>query len=187
MMDLNNLRKLMREKRNALTTEFREEAAKKLLDNFKKLNDLNKYNNIGVYYAFDGEIDLNYVIQFCWENHKKCFLPVLKNKKLVFCAYEPVTPLVKNKFGISEPQEGACVEVSGLDLVLLPLTAFDGQGHRLGMGAGYYDSTLFGLKNPPKKVGIGYNLQCVEGLKPSSTDVTLDAVITEMDIRQVFI
>jgi 5-formyltetrahydrofolate cyclo-ligase len=186
MGDLNYLRKIMREKRNALTTEFREEASKKLLLNFKKLNNFNNYNNIGVYYAFDGEIDLKYIIQYCWSHHKKCFLPVLKNKALMFCEYGPTTSLVKNKFGISEPEGGDCVEVSALDVVLLPLTAFDSHGHRLGMGQGYYDLTLFGLKNPPKRVGIGYNLQCIEGLVPRSRDVTLDAIITEKDILHVF-
>lgn len=186
MDDLNYLRKIMRKKRKLLTKEFCEEASQKLLDNFKKLAYLNKYNNIGLYYAFDGEIDLKCIINYCWRNHKKCFLPVLKNKALVFCEYNLATPLVKNKFGIFEPAGGVYVEASVLDLVLLPLTAFDLHGHRLGMGQGYYDLTLFGLKNPPKLVGIGYNLQCVEGLMPRSTDVTLDAVITEKDILNVF-
>jgi len=193
----------MREKRNALTTEFCEDAAHKLLINLKKLKNIDNYHNIGVYYAFDGEIDLKYVIHYFWEKNKKCFLPKinsennnLKNnkinntdqiKKLIFCEYTPQSILEKNRFGIPEPrgeQEG--VEAGDLDLILLPLTAFDLRGHRLGMGQGYYDATLKKLKNPPKLVGIGYNFQQVERLIPGPTDVKLDAVITEKDIRQAF-
>jgi 5-formyltetrahydrofolate cyclo-ligase len=179
----------MREKRNALTKEFREEASRKLLNNFKKLNNINDFNNIGVYFSFDGEMDLKNIINYCWQENKKCFLPKIintENKKLIFCEYHSKTKLIKNKFGIPEPVGAVGVEVEDLELILLPLTVFDSHGHRLGMGQGYYDLTLQNLKNPPKLVGIGYNLQHVESLIPSPTDVTLDAVITEKDIRQDF-
>ena len=200
----------MREKRNALTTEFREDASHKLLDNIKKLKNIDNYTKIGVYYAFDGEMDLKYVINYFWEKNKKCFLPKLNNfknnkdeknnkynksagdsrdnkiKTLIFCEYGSHTILEQNRFGIPEPKDGEGVEARELDLILLPLTAFDSQGHRLGMGQGYYDATLKKLKNPPKLVGIGYNFQQVESLIPGPTDVKLDAVITEKDIRQDF-
>lgn len=175
----------MREKRNSLTKEFREEASRKLLINVKKLKNIDKYNNIGVYAAFDGELSLSDVINYFWQADKKIFLPKLinaennKNKKLIFCEFNSETKLIKNKFGIGEPQDGLCVEVDALELLLLPLTAFDKQGNRLGMGQGYYDATLHGLKKTPYRVGVGYAFQEVERLEPHSKDLTLDAILTE--------
>lgn len=189
MNELNYFRKLMREKRNALTKEFCERASQALIINFKKLKNLDKYNAIGIYSAFDGEIDLKDVINFCRHENKKIFLPKLnnfknsENKKLIFCEFNSETTLIKNKFGIDESVSDVCVEASALDLLLLPLTAFDKQGHRLGMGQGYYDATLHGLKKMPFLVGVGYAFQEVDALTPHPKDVRLDAILTEKALR----
>lgn len=142
MNELIILRKLMRDKRNALTKKNREDASQKLLNNFKKLKNIDNYKAIGMYYAFDGEIGLENIIHYCWAENKKCFLSVINNyetKKLIFCECSPQTKFIKNKFHIPEPHGEKCVEADVLDLILLPLTAFDKTGHRLGMGQGYYD------------------------------------------------
>jgi 5-formyltetrahydrofolate cyclo-ligase len=68
--------------------------------------------------------------------------------------------------------------------VVVPLIAFDARGHRLGMGAGWYDRS-FAFRSaraaPPWLVGAGFAAQQVDTLSPESWDVTLDAVCTEHD------
>jgi 5-formyltetrahydrofolate cyclo-ligase len=62
-------------------------------------------------------------------------------------------------------------------LLLVPLLAFDAQGHRLGHGGGFYDRTIaaFGVR----AIGIAYAGQEVETLPHEPHDMKLDAVLTE--------
>jgi 5-formyltetrahydrofolate cyclo-ligase len=63
------------------------------------------------------------------------------------------------------------------------LVAFDSQGHRLGMGGGYYDRTFSFLKDKihhkPKLLGLAYDFQQVEQLPYEEWDIRLDYAVTE--------
>jgi len=75
-----------------------------------------------------------------------------------------------------------------LDVVLVPLVAFDDAGWRLGFGAGFYDRKfaflLRRLVRKPLLIGLGYELQRVERQNPSQWDVPLHATVTEQGIRR---
>jgi 5-formyltetrahydrofolate cyclo-ligase len=64
---------------------------------------------------------------------------------------------------------------------VVPLLAFDGAGHRLGYGAGFYDRTLAGLRARRRVVALGfaYAAQQVDAVPRDATDARLDAVVTE--------
>src|SRR5690606_24554150 len=71
-----------------------------------------------------------------------------------------------------------------LDVIFVPLVAFDSRGTRLGMGAGYYDRALaFRLLRKhwrgPKPIGLAYDYQRLPRIEPAPHDVPLDAVVTE--------
>ena len=82
---------------------------------------------------------------------------------------------VANQDQVSEPRS--------FDLILLPLLAFDAQGHRLGQGGGYYDrylQTLAAAK--PLRVGIAFHFQAVDYLPAEHFDEKLHAVVTERGV-----
>jgi 5-formyltetrahydrofolate cyclo-ligase len=83
--------------------------------------------------------------------------------------------LAPGAFGIHEPMDIWPRAVP--QLLLVPLLAFDAQGHRLGYGGGFYDRTIALLKVPA--IGIAYAGQEVPALPADDHDVTLDAVLTE--------
>ena len=66
-----------------------------------------------------------------WEHGKTCYLPVLglrNSCRLWFLPYEPDAPLRSNRFGIPEPvhaRHARLFKPIRLDLVLMPLVAFD--------------------------------------------------------------
>jgi 5-formyltetrahydrofolate cyclo-ligase len=95
-----------------------------------------------------------------------------------------------NRYGIAEPEPRAAeaLAVRRLDLVLLPLVAFDELGWRLGSGAGFYDRSLHHLREGrrwrrPKLIGVAYECQRVERLQPDRWDVPLDGIVTERGLR----
>lgn len=186
-----DLRQSCRKMRRALSEAERELAARRLFSQFLNLPFLNDIQHIAAYIAFDGEIDPGLIVQWCWENQKQCYLPRLvsenQQKTLQFLLYTKNKILKLNKFNIPEPEfkntDGReeiseIKEPDQLDLILLPLVAFDESGHRLGMGKGYYDATLWGIKKP-FLFGLGYDFQCVENIIPHDKDVDLDGILTD--------
>ena len=65
-----------------------------------------------------------------------------------------------------------------IDAVLVPGMAFDTEGHRLGMGKGYYDRFLTSLNRPlPQLIGVSFDFQKVDFVPTESFDVSVDVVV----------
>ncbi|MGY0613279.1 5-formyltetrahydrofolate cyclo-ligase [Luteimonas sp. A501] len=137
------------------------------------------------YWAADGEIALH-VWQLRLPADCIYCLPVLQDDGcLRFAPWRPGEPVVPNRYGIPEPAvaPGALLEPSALDLVVVPLVAFDTRCHRLGMGGGWYDRS-FAFRHrqsaPPRLVGAAFEFQHVDEDLPSEDwDVQLDMVCTD--------
>jgi 5-formyltetrahydrofolate cyclo-ligase len=104
--------------------------------------------------------------------------------ELRFTRWRPGQALRANRYGIGEPV--ALARPPRLDLVVLPLVAFDAQGRRLGMGGGYYDRRLARARatRRPLRVGYAFALQEVASVPAAAHDVALDAVVTERGVRR---
>ena len=77
------------------------------------------------------------------------------------------------------------ISANFLDIVFVPLVAFDLNGFRIGMGSGYYDRTFekkLAIKDPkyPVLIGLAYEFQKQECLNHQPWDVPLDMVVTEL-------
>jgi len=140
---------------------------------------------LSAFLPFDGEPDLRPALATLSRNGVQIALPVvaegIDGKTLQFRHWDPATPLVTSTFGLSEPGATDRVPVSSLDLVLLPLVAWDESGRRLGMGAGYYDRALASLADSsrPLRVGIAYETQKSADLPEDPWDIRLHEVISE--------
>lgn len=150
---------------------------------------------IAFYLARGNEVNLDYLLEDAWATGKQVFLPILGLRysgQLWFVPCEADTPLYENRFGIAEPMHtprARRTQLRSLDLILMPLVAFDQAGQRLGMGGGFYDKTLAGLTTGnghwthPKRIGVAYSMQEVEAIPSESWDVPLDAVATEHGLQ----
>jgi 5-formyltetrahydrofolate cyclo-ligase len=98
-----------------------------------------------------------------------------------FCSWRQKTNLVKNRYGICEPEKSILLPVSDFDMLIIPLVGYDRFGNRLGMGAGYYDRHLELLRhsNTPLRVGIAYSLQQIDPIEKNSWDIPLHGVVNE--------
>ena len=88
------------------------------------------------------------------------------------------TLLKPNKWGIPEPVSGIPVEPQALDVVFLPLLAFDQNGCRVGYGGGYYDRFLARCREDALKVGLSFfpPVEAVSDCQP--WDVPMDYCVT---------
>jgi len=180
------LRARMRTQRRALKDSQRQQLAAQFTDGLLRSRLVQRAKKIACYLAMDGEMDPAPLIAQLWAQGKTVYLPVIHSKRLWFLPFSPDTPLATNRFGIPEPALPAnrrCPP-SALDLVLVPLTAFDRRGNRLGMGSGYYDRSFAFLRrrrhwSRPQLIGAAYGFQGGENLQPQPWDVQLSGVGTE--------
>lgn len=85
--------------------------------------------------------------------------------------------LKPGRMGILEPTRPDWVNPSDLDLVLVPVVAFDAHGRRLGHGGGHFDRLL--SRCPAVKVGLAFEAQRLAAVPVEAHDVGLDLVVTE--------
>jgi len=186
--DRRQLRIRMRRQRRGLSDLQQRIASRKLCAQLRTSRAFSRAQRIAVYLASDGEISLQPLIELCWKLGKSVYLPVLhpvRHNRLWFTPYTSKTKLSHNKYKILEPDlKRSGAQAWALDLVLMPLVAFDAECNRMGMGGGYYDRTFAfklarqGLKGP-KLVGMAHDFQRVEKLNLADWDVPLKAVVTD--------
>ena len=89
---------------------------------------------------------------------------------------------VENALGIPEPLEGLSVPFEEVDLLIMPLLAFDSLGNRLGYGKGYYDRMLTQCRPDVLKVGLSWFEAIQTPLPSNEWDVPLNKCITPSGI-----
>ncbi len=187
------IRQRMRQQRHELSEAERQNKALQVSRHLQQSHLFQNSQHIALYLANDGEIDPWWLIETAWQQGKQCYLPVLglrPGNRLWFIPYQADTKLINNRFGIPEPvhpRRQRTFKTQSLDLILMPLVAFDQQGNRLGMGGGFYDRTLSFLRHrhnwrKPRLIGLAYEFQCVDQLPYQNWDVPLDAITTEEQI-----
>jgi 5-formyltetrahydrofolate cyclo-ligase len=190
MINKSALRQQMKGLRKQLTTDHQQRAATLLASRIQKHSSYLSAQHIAGYIAVAGEIDPMPLLRHASRLGKHVYLPVLRDEHMVFVRCQPdVTRLTPNRFGIPEPRwsEARMLAPEHLDLVLVPLLAFDAQRQRLGMGGGFYDRT-FAFKRQchvdakPLLLGIAHAFQQVEKVPTNHWDVDLKGVATERDI-----
>jgi 5-formyltetrahydrofolate cyclo-ligase len=98
--------------------------------------------------------------------------------------YEKGQPVHINQFGIAEPEGNVLIDPGQIDLILIPMLAFDRQGNRVGYGKGYYDRFLHRCRPDCLKVGICFFDPVEEISDVHAGDVRLDLCITPERIYQ---
>ena len=88
------------------------------------------------------------------------------------------TAISKNTYGIPEPVDGIEVPVNKLDVVFVPLLAFDQEGHRVGYGKGFYDRFLAECKPEVLKIGVSFFDVENKIEDASETDIKLDYCVS---------
>jgi 5-formyltetrahydrofolate cyclo-ligase len=136
------------------------------------------------YSPIRSEIDPAPLMRKLAEQGARLALPAVlsRGKSLAFRAWSPDDRLMLGPLGILEPSPAA--EELIPDVMLIPLAAFDRQGHRIGYGAGHYDYTLAHLRKVKAiaAAGTAFSVQEIKAVPALPHDVALDYVLTEKKV-----
>lgn len=181
------LRVRARAARRQLAAGERVAAAAALAHHLLHAPDLTTARRIAAYVPFGSEIDplpSVHGLQACGVD---IYLPRIEHTvpEIRFAHWNgDPHRLQPNRFGILEPvvERHELLGAEAMEVILLPLLAFDRRGHRLGSGAGYYDRALACRAKrpaPPLLVGLAYACQEVAAIPAEPWDIPMDAVATE--------
>jgi 5-formyltetrahydrofolate cyclo-ligase len=135
-------------------------------------------STVCLYFSRPDEVDTKPLLAAALTAEKTVAFPRIKGCDLVLHRITSITDFTRGRFGILEPKASCqLVNLSTVDLFIVPGVAFDRQGYRLGHGKGYYDRLLAGIDAP--KIGLAYEYQLVAQLPRSSYDVPMTMVVTE--------
>jgi 5-formyltetrahydrofolate cyclo-ligase len=132
--------------------------------------------------SFRSEVDTIPFMAWCHKCGIAVALPriVGPHHMEAFAVTDPRRDLAPGRFGIPEPRaELPLVEPSSFDVVIVPGSAFDPAGGRMGYGGGFYDTFMARARPDACRIGICFDLQVVELVPREPHDLCVDLVITE--------
>ena len=141
--------------------------------------------NIALYIPAADEVDTWPLIERALRSRKRIFVPFIEKKhRMSFAEYSTDHELVRNRYGLLQPDGAPKIASRELDYVFTPVVAFDKSGNRIGMGGGYYDRAFAFLRDrdryrKPKLIGLAFDCQNVDQIYAKPWDIALFQVVTE--------
>jgi len=190
ILDKQALRKKILSERQSLSLDIQQQDSQQICQHILNLKIVQQAHTIALYLGYKGEVDTHFLIKELQRSHKITLLPVLKeDKSLQFFPYQSGDLLTPNKFGILEPAPKSEIQPQNIDIILMPLVAFDIKGNRVGSGAGYYDRTLEFLREKnraaPYLIGLAYELQKIPQIEADPWDIPLNLIVTEKKVYEI--
>jgi 5-formyltetrahydrofolate cyclo-ligase len=180
-MDKIALREKYKVLRNALSEEEIEAQSLAIANRLLTLPIWDKtYYHLFLTIEEQKEVDTSFILQILAGKDKEVVVA-----KSDFQTYEmhhflltDATRLKKNQYNIPEPIDGIEVPVSKIEVVFVPLLAFDKQKNRVGYGKGFYDAFLAKCKPETIKIGLSFfePEEAIDAI--SSLDIPLDYCVT---------
>lgn len=155
------LRKLYKEKRNALQPGEVNRLNDLLLIQFQQL-DLPFIYHLHTYLAIEEnrEVPTDQVMSYLEFRNPDIRICVPKidfaTGEMHSYIIDEETDFVKNEYNVVEPLNGELVAPEKMDLIIIPLLAFDERGYRVGYGKGFYDRFLSQCRKDALKIGLSY-------------------------------
>ena len=149
---------------------------------------LDEQDPVMVYASKPPEVQTVLLIDGILSRRKGLVVPIIdqETRSLRLSYLTDSSCLVTSTFSVPEPiGNERPARPEDIRAVVVPMIAFDGTGHRLGYGAGYYDRFL---QHYPGlvKIGVAFSCQEVEEIPADENDVSMDLIVTETGIFHCF-
>lgn len=168
-MILLDKRTIVYQRRNALTQKEVEEKSKQIIERLLPY----LHGTIAIYMAYGNEVNLHHICSY-----DVCCVPVtFPQGEMRFYRITKDTKFEKSKHGILEPIHAQEILKKDIDVMVIPMVAFDEQKNRMGHGKGYYDRYLKDFHG--EKIGVAFECQKLAQLDVYPHDIPMDLIITE--------
>lgn len=135
------------------------------------------YERVGVYISMEYEVDTRQFIQWCFSKNKKVYVPKIVDKHMIFVQIHSLDECSVNKMGILEPLSNVSTK-DEIDLLIVPMLAYNERNYRLGYGKGYYDQYLSTSKS--YRLGICFSKNFEPEFFEQDYDEKLAQIFTEL-------
>lgn len=186
-MNKKELRQKYKAKRQTLTTENIEEMSLAIANKLLKLPIWDKtYFHIFLPIVEHKEVNTEFILHLLSGKDKEILISKsdFNSRKMTHYLLTDNTKIKKNEYNIPEPVDGIEVPSNKIEVVFVPLLAFDKKGHRVGYGKGFYDKLLSECKPDVIKIGLSFFEIEPVILNIYENDVVLDYCVTPKEVYQ---
>ncbi len=185
-MNKKDLRSKYKSLRQQLSTEEIEDKSLAIANRLLSLDVWDKtYFHLFLTIEEKKEVDTEFVLQILAGKDKEIVVSKsdFETREMTNYLLTDNTKFIKNEYNIFEPVDGLEVPVSKIDVVFVPLLAFDKNGNRVGYGKGFYDNFLAKCREDVIKIGLSF-FEPEESIDDvSATDIRLNYCVTPFGIN----
>ncbi|MEB4614105.1 5-formyltetrahydrofolate cyclo-ligase [Leucobacter sp. M11] len=136
--------------------------------------------SVSCYLSAPGEPDTSGFVAWANEQDIRVLFPLSREDGLLDWVVASDEGTEEGLFGLEEVRGEVLspLAVNDVDLMIIPASAIDRTGNRLGWGRGYFDKTLGSMDNRPPVFGVVYETEFVEHLPTSLHDQPVTGVVT---------
>ncbi len=139
------------------------------------------------FHPIRSELDIRPLLaRLAGQGAQLCLPAIVDAHTILFRRWTPGAPLVEMALGTVGP--GNQAETLDPDIILMPMSAFDRYGGRIGYGGGFYDRAIAALRTrrlSPRLIGVAFDCQQADRVPTEPHDVGLDEILTESGLRRL--
>ena len=184
-MTKSELRKKYKSLRNTLSTAQIDDLSMSVANQLLKL-PVWEFSFYHIFLAIEEkkEVNTDYILNILSGKDKNIVLSKsdFKSGLMTHFLLTDNTKIKKNSYNIPEPVDGIEILNDKIDVVFIPLLAFDTQGNRIGYGKGFYDRFLADCKPETLKIGLSFFEAETEIIDFFESDVKLDYCVTPKQV-----
>lgn len=192
-MDIRVVKREIRKKilsiRDSLSEEDIDKYSFLIKENFFSLPEVEKAQNFFIFVNFRSEVKTIPIINELINKDKKIIVPYsdIENKRLILCYINSISELKIGNYGILEPDinNSRRADLKDIDLAVIPGSAFDESGGRVGYGGGFYDRVIPDLRSDVPKIALAFDFQVIEKVPMGYYDKRMDIIVTEKRILRI--
>jgi 5-formyltetrahydrofolate cyclo-ligase len=171
---------------NRRDQENKDELSRNIMSTFMQLPEYANATTVMFYVDVRAEVRTRFDLPMAIEQGKTIVVPWCNDQgELELFHLESMDELEIGMYNILEPavhlrqEQSKRIEVTDLDLIMVPGVGFDSRGGRTGMGKGYYDKCLEHARPDSTIVAVCFDCQIFDEIPVQSHDIYMDKVITE--------
>lgn len=174
-------------RKNRVAQKDKDALSRAICGRFMELPAYRTAKSVMWYVDAGSEVRTRHTLPEALTHGKRVVVPwcVVETNTLELFLLEDMSELVEGAYKILEPKDelrrlpAKVVQPEELDLVMVPGTAFDPRGGRMGQGKGYYDRLLARARPDAPLVALAFDCQIFDDIPVAGHDVFMDQVLTE--------